>query len=39
MTGQDQTWREYVGEVLISEEELQSRIATLGSQGGGDVSG
>ena len=39
MTGQDQTWREYVGEVLISEEALQSRIATLGAEISRDYAG
>jgi len=39
VTGQDQTWREYVGEVLISEEALQSRIATLGAEISRDYAG
>jgi hypoxanthine phosphoribosyltransferase len=39
MTGQDQTWHEYVGEVLISEEALKSRIAALGAEISRDYAG
>ena len=39
MTGQDQTWHEYVGEVLIGEEALQSRIETLGAEISRDYAG
>jgi hypoxanthine phosphoribosyltransferase len=39
MGWQDQSWQECVGEVLISEEALQSRIAELGAQISRDYAG